>query len=156
VTAPRLYIICGLPGAGKTTRAKEISRATGAIRLCPDEWLEAMGVSLLDYETRFRLEPHLLKHAEELLRAGVSVSVEFGSWARSEREVIRQVAVRSGAAVELHFLDAPMEELVKRVRQRGGPHAAGLIDDVLMKFSAKFETPTPEEAALYERYVGRS
>jgi predicted kinase len=113
-----------------------------------------MEISLLDYATRFRLEPHMLKHAEELLRAGVSVSVEFGSWARSERETIRQVAVRSGASAELHFLDAPIEELAKRVRERGGPHAAGLVDDVLMKFSAKFEPPTPEEAALYDRYVG--
>jgi predicted kinase len=154
VTAPRLYLICGLPGAGKTTRATQISGATGAIRLCPDEWLDAMEISLLDYATRFRLEPHMLKHAEELLRAGVSVSVEFGSWARSERETIRQVAVRSGASAELHFLDAPIEELAKRVRERGGPHAAGLVDDVLMKFSAKFEPPTPEEAALYDRYVG--
>lgn len=73
MTAPRLYIICGLPGAGKTTRAKEISGATGAIRLCPDEWLEAMGISLLDYATRFRLEPHMLKHAEELLRARCTI-----------------------------------------------------------------------------------
>jgi predicted kinase len=154
VTAPRLHVICGLPGAGKTTRAKEISTATGAIRLCPDEWLEAMHISLLDYETRFRLEPHMRKHAEELLRAGVSVSVEFGAWSRSEREIIRQIAVRTGAGTELHFLDAPIDELARRVTERGGPHAAGLVDDVLLKFAGKFERPTPEEAALYDRYTG--
>lgn len=154
LTAPRLFVICGLPGAGKTTRAQEISSSTGAIRLCADDWLEALGISLLDYETRFRLEPHLLRHAEELLRAGVSVSVEFGSWARSEREAIRQLAVRTGAFAELHFLDAPIEELVRRVRERGGAHASGLVEDVLFKYSGKFERPTTEEVASYDRYVG--
>jgi predicted kinase len=32
-----LFLICGLPGAGKTTLAKEIELARPALRLCPDE-----------------------------------------------------------------------------------------------------------------------
>jgi len=150
----RLYLICGLPGAGKTTRALEIARSTGAIRLCPDEWLEALGVSLIDYDFRFRLEPQMLRHAEDLLRAGVSVIIEFGSWGRSEREAIRQIGIRTGAATELHFMDAPIEELAQRVRQRGGAHAEFLVDKVLLEYSGRFERPTEEEAGSYDRYYG--
>lgn len=149
----RLYLICGLPGAGKTTRAREIALATGAIRLCPDEWLEALGMSLLDYELRFRLEPQLLRHGEQLLEAGLNIVVEFGSWTRIEREMVRQVGVRTGAATELHFVDAPLAELIRRVEQRGGPHAPFLVDTVLPEYSAAFERPSPEEAASYHRYV---
>jgi len=150
---PRLYLVCGLPGAGKTTRALELAAATGAVRLCPDEWLEALGVGLVDWEFRFRLEPQLLRHAEELLRAGVGVIGEFASWTRAEREVIRQIAVRTGVAAELHFMDAPPEELIRRVRQRGGPHAGVLVDKVLLEYAGKFERPGPEEAAAFDRYV---
>ena len=150
---PRLYLICGLPGAGKTTRALELAASTGAVRLCPDEWLVALGISLVDYELRFRLEPQMLRHGEELLRAGVGIIVEFGSWARAEREAIRQIAVRTGVAAELHFVDAPLEELVRRVRQRGGPHAGVLVDKVLLEYSGKFERPTQDEAAAFDRYV---
>lgn len=152
--APRLYLVCGLPGAGKTTRAIELAQSTGAVRLCPDEWLEALGVSLIDYEFRFRLEPQLLRHGEELLRAGVGVIVEFGSWARTEREAIRQIAVRTGALAELHFMDAPIEELIRRVRQRGGAHAPFLVDKVLLEYSSRFERPTASEAAEFSRYIG--
>jgi predicted kinase len=150
---PRLYLLCGLPGAGKTTRALELAASTGAVRLCPDEWIVALGISLVDYDFRFRLEPQMLRHGEELLRAGVGIIVEFGSWGRAEREAIRQIAVRTGAAAELHFMDAPLDELVRRVRERGGPDARVLVDKVLLEYSGRFERPTAEEAALFDRYV---
>ena len=154
MTRPKLYLICGLPGAGKTTRAVAIAQATGAIRLCPDEWLVAMGISLVDYAIRFRLQDHMLHHGETLLRAGVSVIVEFGSWSRHERDAIRQIAVPTAAATELHFVDAPLSELARRVRERGGPDAKSLLEDVLLKFPEKFERPTTDETALYGVYFG--
>lgn len=150
---PRLYLVCGLPGAGKTTRALELAASTGAVRLCPDEWIVALGISLVDYDFRFRLEPQMLRHAEELLRAGLGIVVEFGSWGRAEREAIRQIAVRTGVEAELHFMDAPLEELVRRVRQRGGPDAGVLVDKVLLEYSGRFERPTEDEAARFDRYV---
>lgn len=36
---PTLFLICGLPGAGKTTLAKRIARDRHALRLTPDEWI---------------------------------------------------------------------------------------------------------------------
>lgn len=154
MTRPKLSVICGLPGAGKTTRAIKIATATGAVRLCPDEWLVAMGISLVDYTIRFRLQDHMVHHAETLLRAGVSVIVEFGSWSRAERETIRQIAVRTDATTELHFVDAPLPELARRVQERGGPDAKSLLEDVLLKFPEKFEQPSADETRLYDVYFG--
>ena len=34
-----LFLIVGLPGAGKTTRAKELAATRQALRLTPDEWM---------------------------------------------------------------------------------------------------------------------
>lgn len=34
-----LFLIVGLPGAGKTTRARELEKAHRALRFSPDEWM---------------------------------------------------------------------------------------------------------------------
>ncbi len=59
-----------------------------------------------------------------------------------------------GATVELHFVDAPLDVLVRRVRERGGPHAEVLAEEILVKLGHRFERPTPEETASYARYLG--
>jgi predicted kinase len=152
---PRLYLVCGLPGAGKTTRALRITESVRAVRLCPDEWLTSFGMSLVeDYEFRFKLEKCLLLHAEALLRVGVGVVIEFGSWSRAERELIRQTALRVRATAELHFLNAPIDELVRRVRARGGPEVEFLTSKVLLEYSHRFEPPDPAEMTSFDRYFG--
>jgi hypothetical protein len=37
-----LYLVVGLPGAGKTTRARELEATLPALRLTPDEWQWAL------------------------------------------------------------------------------------------------------------------
>ena len=150
---PRLYLVCGLPGAGKTTRSGRIVETVRAIHLSPDAWVTRLGISLLDHAFRVKLQDCMLDHAARLLRCGLSVVIEFGSWHRAERERIRLVAVREGAATELHFLNAPIPELAERVRARGGPDAEALISVVLPTF-ARFEIPQPDETAQFDRYLG--
>jgi predicted kinase len=153
MTQPRLYLVCGLPGAGKTTRSRQIVNSVRAVHLSADDWVVGLGKSLVDYEFRVKLQDCLLAHAATLLRSGVSVVIEFGSWHRREREAIREVATREGAVCELHFLDAPIDELSRRVRSRGGPEAEALARDVLLKQFHNFERPSPEEIAAFDRYV---
>jgi predicted kinase len=154
MNAPTLFLVCGLPGAGKTTRSQEIVEAMLAVHLSADEWLLGLGMSLVDYEFRPKLQQCLLRHAQTLLEMGISVVLEFGSWHRHEREEIQMVGYDVGAMTELHFLDAPVDELVRRVRARGGPFAEALATDVLLRDAPKFERPTPEEIAQFDRYIG--
>jgi len=35
----RLYLLVGLPGAGKTTKARQLAVEASALRLTPDEWM---------------------------------------------------------------------------------------------------------------------
>ena len=79
---------------------------------------------------------------------------EFATWSRRERDALRDMARRNGAATELHFVDAPLDVLERRVRERGGPHAEILAEDILRKLGHRFERPAPDEAASYDRYVG--
>ena len=37
-----LYLIVGLPGAGKTTKARQLEAEASALRLTPDEWKKTL------------------------------------------------------------------------------------------------------------------
>jgi hypothetical protein len=115
---PTLHLMCGLPGSGKTTAARAIEAAEGALRLCPDEWLLALGADGYDERARAAVEALQWDLARQLLARGVSVILENGFWRRAEREAFRTRAAELGAACRLHFLDAPLAELVRRLTAR--------------------------------------
>src|SRR2546423_14047758 len=82
---PRLILICGLPGSGKTTLAKQLALDVPAVRFCPDEWKHDLGIDYYDEDRRVRLEQRLWRLGQELLRLGQSVIFENGFWAREGR-----------------------------------------------------------------------
>ena len=51
-----LFIICGLPGAGKTTLAKHIESSLSAVRMSADDWMTALSINLHAEEQRAQIE----------------------------------------------------------------------------------------------------
>src|SRR5262245_53759539 len=150
----RLVIICGLPGSGKTTLARELERARPAVRLCPDEWMEQLGVDLFDADARGRIERLQWQLAQRLLELGATVVIEWGTWGRDERDTLRERARSLGSAVELHLLDPPLDVLWERVRDRDMERRLGrraLTRDDLAAWSATFQRPDAGELELYDR-----
>lgn len=146
---PRLFIVCGLPGAGKTTCAREIERRFHAIRFCPDEWMSALSLDIYDEAMRAKIEALQWMLAQSLLARGVSVIIEWGTWGRSERDTLRLGARALGAKVELHYLSAPLSELYERISKRGLEDPPIRRAD-LEQWAANFEAPTPEEFSLFD------
>ena len=99
----RLIIICGLPGSGKTTLAKCLEESLNAVRLAPDEWMDVLSINLYDEESRARIEALQWKLGQKLLKLGLVVIIEWGTWGKSERDALREGARQLGAAVELHL-----------------------------------------------------
>ena len=151
----RLIIVCGLPGSGKTTHAKQLEDRLRAIRFSPDEWMEAVGIDLYDSTARERVEALQWTFAQNLLGLGQTVIIEWGTWGRSERDALRTGARALGAAVELHFLDAPVNVLYERIRLRNMEFPPIQLDD-LVKWNETFERPTPEEMALFDAQPERA
>ena len=149
----RLIVICGLPGSGKTTLAKQLASDVPAVRLCPDEWKHDLGIDYYDEQKRERLEERLWRLAQELLTLGQSVILENGFWTREERDELRLAARALGVAVELHYLEAPVEELWRRLELRNEEPRPGTVPikrSDLEKWAAQFEAPDAAELALFD------
>ena len=118
VSEARLLLTCGLPGAGKTTTARQLAADRSALRLTQDEWLIALGSSPWDAPVREKVDHELWRLAQDVLRLGLSVVLDFGLWARTERDEMRSAARDLGVGVELHYLDVPPDELWRRIQAR--------------------------------------
>ena len=149
-TSPRLIIVCGLPGSGKTTHARLLEARLGAIRFAPDEWMDALSLDLYDEQRRGKIEALQWKLGRDLLALGLTVIIEWGTWGRSERDTLRLGARALGAAVELHYLSAPVDVLFERIQRR--PLEDPPIErDQLLRWAETFQVPTPEEIALFDK-----
>ena len=146
----RLVLLCGLPASGKTTLARELADAYGAVRFNPDEWELALDVDPFDEGFQARLEAEFWELTQRLLVLGTSVVLEWGFWARSERDEKREAARTLGVAVELRFLDAPHDELVRRVVARHAAGGVAITESHMERYRGIFELPTDDELALYD------
>ena len=149
---PTLYLICGLPGAGKTTLAKEIEHSKSALRLCPDEWISEVLADPSDAAELDRLRDPIeaiqWRIAKRVLKLGVDVILENGFWSRNERDLVRSEALALGACVELHYLDVPRHELWSRLSRRNDnlpPNTFAVTEAQLDLWMSWFEPPTADE-----------
>ncbi len=153
VSGPRLILTCGLPGAGKTTLARRLAADRGAVRLTKDEWLWALGASPWDAPTNDKVERELWRIAREIVSLGVSVVLDFGLWARVERDEMRTVARNLEVAVELHYVNVPIDLLWRRIQARNlePPWDGAPIPRArLIEWASTFQEPDAAELALFD------
>ncbi len=150
-----LFLLVGLPAAGKTTRAREIERDHRALRLSADEWIISLFGASDWRETnasgkRDLLEGHLIWVALRALQAGISVVLDFGFWSRDERSALVWLARAVGARACVLYL--PIDEATQRARisarWRQAPDTTfDMSVQDLAGWRAQFEAPTVDELA---------
>ena len=153
VSGARLILTCGLPGAGKTTLARRLASDRSAVRLSKDEWLWALGASPWDEPTNDKVERQLSRTAQDILSLGVSVVLDFGLWARVERDDMRTAARGLGVGVELHYLNVPIDELWRRIEPRNSEppwDSAPILFAHLVEWASIFQEPDAAELALFD------
>ena len=145
---PTLFLTVGLPGVGKTTRAKELAAAHQVLRLTPDEWMAPLfGRSDVDGR-RDILEGRMIWVAREVLVSGSGVILDFGCWSAEERYAIRVIAESVGADYSLEYVHAPEPERRRRATQRWleAPETTFEMTDADHdRFLASIELPSRDE-----------
>lgn len=119
----RLIFFCAKMAAGKSTLARELAAREAALLLVQDELLEALYpgeiLSLKDFTrcaTRLlaALRPTLLT----LLARGDTVVMDFPANTRGQRAWFRALLDESGAAHELHLIEASDALCKRQLRAR--------------------------------------
>lgn len=147
-----LHLMVGLPCSGKSTLARMLEHEHAALRLTPDEWhvrLFGQDAEAPEHDVRHRLIESLQwEVASRALALGTSVILDFGFWTRAEREDFRARAKQLGAGSEVHFLDVPEAELLRRLAQRNAqpsPLTFYIPEEMMKPWIESFEKPTPDE-----------
>lgn len=142
----------GLPGSGKTTRAKEIEQEKNAVRFSPDEWVTNLYDHRLDHEhhekAREQVEKLQWELGKRLLTLGQSVILENGFWSKTERQRYREEALALGAVVKVDYQEVSVDELWRRSSERPETQEVGMLHftrEDLEKWAATFEPPTQDE-----------
>lgn len=140
----------GHVGAGKTTRARELAAATGALRLTPDEWMLPLFGHWDPDGMRDVVEGRLIWTAREGLRAGASVILDFGFWGRDERASLNWLARTVGATTRTVFVDVDRDTQAERVgnRWRDEPRSTwDVTQEQLDGWRTLFQEPDADELA---------
>lgn len=147
-----LHLMVGLPCSGKTTLAQKLEHELPALRLNLDEWhirLFGQDAEEAEHDARHSLiEAQLWNIARRALELGINVILDYGLWAREEREDYRSRAKQLGASSEVHYLDVPADELLRRLEKRNSQPSqeSFLISKEAMKpWIAFFQKPTRDE-----------
>jgi predicted kinase len=150
-----IYLVVGLPGAGKTTRAKELEISESALRLTPDEWQMAIFAgddparwrSRERADHRDRIEGMLVAVGMRAARLGVDVVLDFGFWGRDERSALRWMAGTIGVRAQVVYLPIDLEEQRRRIARRfeDEPGQFEMTDAELEQWQGQFQAPDLDE-----------
>lgn len=148
--AATLFLMVGLPGAGKTTRAKELAVTRRALRLTPDDWMIPLFGDSMAEGKRWVLEGRLISVALQALRLGTNVVLDYGLWGRDERSALRWLARAAGAACEVVYVRVDKEVQLARIahRQATAPHQTFPMSEAdVEQWREQFEVPGAAEIA---------
>ncbi|MEK9969998.1 MAG: ATP-binding protein [Ferrovibrio sp.] len=147
-----LHLLCGKIAAGKSTLSAELGAAPATVTLAEDAWLARLYPdeirAVADYVRRAaRLREAMTPHVESLLRAGLSVVLDFPANTRANRSWMRGIIDRTGVRHRLYWLDVPDEVCRARLRQRNaaGTHDFAASDAEFDAITAYFAAPEPDE-----------
>ena len=142
------YLIVGLPGAEKTTRAKELEISAPALQLTSDEWQIVLYGDRNPPDQRDLVEGKLIQLGMRAAELGTNVVFDVSFWGKDERSALRWIAGTRGARSQVAYLPIDHEEQRRRVTNRFATTPGGTFhmnDLELEQWRAQFQAPDDEE-----------
>jgi predicted kinase len=151
-STPTLYMLCGKIAAGKSSLANRLAKRPATVLISEDYWNSSLFLEELktieDY-SRYsaRLANAMGPHVVALLKAGMSVVLDFQANTLARRRWMRTLFEEANAVHELHFLDITDATCQRRLLERNaaGEHPFQVSDSDYELFTRYFVPPTPEE-----------
>lgn len=143
-----LYIITGLPFAGKTTLTKELVKRFGFVVASVDEMLDRGNfvVEKMTYDDWGIVYSQAFDNLKSCLKDGKTVIFDGGSLKRSERETLKKIARSFGIISKLIYVNTTREEIFQRRLKIKKTKERDPLEDVTMnKALDMFEEPTSDE-----------
>ena len=151
-SGPTLHLLCGKIAAGKSTLADRLAARPATVLIREDHWNATLfpdELKTIEDYSRYssRVRAAMGPHVVSLLKAGVSVVLDFQANTLAVRRWMRTIIDDSGAAHELHFLDIADETCKRRLRERNaaGGHPYRASDAEYDLFTRYFVPPAADE-----------
>ena len=152
-----LYILCGLPFAGKTTLAKEMVKLLGVRRVSIDEingergiWNDETGMSPEEWTKTYEI---VYQRIATFLSQGKSVVDESANFTKEQRDRLRAIAEQYSAQTYVIFVDISLAEVQRRWQENRQTAVRNDVrDDDFAHVVEYFEPPAEDENIL--RYDG--
>ena len=149
---PTLRLLCGKIAAGKSTLTKCLAARPATVLISEDHWHSTLYPdeirTIEDYaRDSARVRAAMRPRVVSLLKAGLSVVLDFQANTLAVRGWMRTLIDGSDATHELHFLDIPDETCKRRLRERNatGEHPYQPTDADYDLFTRHFVPPSADE-----------
>ena len=163
---PKVHLIEGPVGAGKSTFAASLAPRVKGVHIALDEWFARLfspdrpGSNFVPWylERKDRLLELIWSHSRRILGSGTDVILELGLVRRQQRLEVCQRIRADGFDLILHVLDEPREIRRERVRLRNiekGPTFSMVVPDPVFEMASDlWEAPDDiEQSEIAIEYV---
>jgi predicted kinase len=147
---PKLYILCGLSFAGKSTLARRLAQPLGAAIVEADDYIEVVRPNTLSKVEEWRAIQKLARgKVKELLEAGENVIFDDLMVDPINRVEMAQLAGQCGAAALTIFLNTSPETVRQRQQQQSPTEEQQVVYDQHTELLLSQLVPPPQEEAVY-------
>ena len=154
---PTVYLLCGLPGLGKSTISHKLQKQNNAVAYSSDEWIiklfgqEFSSEEFQKYQAVARQK--ILEAARTDLLQRKSIILDFGFWKQNDRTKYINWAKSLNAEPIIYFFNTDTETLIERLakrKQKNKNKSLIVTKAMLHAFIHQFEPPTNKEAKIIE------
>ena len=151
-TPPTLHLLCGKIASGKSTLSAQLGSADGTIVIAEDDWLNALYSDVMsslsdNVRCTSNLRNIIGPHVVSLLKAGLSVVLDFQANTIEARNWMRGIVEQTNADHKLHVLNVADEVCLARLHARNaqGDHPFAATEEQFHQITKHFRVPSADE-----------